>query len=271
MVKITQEEFYKLTAYIKRQYGINIKEEKKELLVGRLYRTLEKMQMKSFSEYYDYMVSDKTGKAVNQLIDRITTNHTYFMRESSHFDFLRQEALPYWENRIADRDLRLWCAACASGEEAYTLAMVINEFLGKSKMFWDAKILATDLSRQVLIKAERGFYKREDIKNLPLEWQKAYFEKVDEEFCAVRKILRDEVIFRQFNLMAVNYPFKKPLHIIFCRNVMIYFDEVSKREVVKRFYDALAVGGYLFIGKSESLGIELYGFRYVCPSIYQKV
>lgn len=271
MIKISNEEFRILAAYIKENYGIALKDEKKDLLVGRLYNVLDELKMNSFSEYYKYLINDQTGQAANVLVDRITTNHTYFMREFSHFDVLKQQVLPYWKNRIQDKDLRIWCAACSSGEEAYTLAMIVDEFLGESKRFWDAKILATDISRQILEKAQAGVYKEEAISKLPLNWQKFYFKKVGDQFYAVDTKLKDEVIFRQFNLIAPSYPFRKGLHVIFCRNVMIYFDDVTRREVINKFYEALEPGGYLFIGKSESLGNQTNGFKYICPSIYQKV
>lgn len=271
MVKISHEEFKMFATYIKEQYGIYLKEEKKDLLVGRLHHILDKMEMKNFTQYYKHLMSDSSGEATNLFIDRITTNHTYFMREASHFQCLMEEILPYWTGRITDRDLRIWCAACSSGEEAYTIAMVINDFLGKEKVFWDAKILATDLSKQILDKAQSGVYKKEDVMKLPIPWQKEYFNPISNQLFAVDPILKKEVIFRQFNLMTTQYPFKRKFHIIFCRNVMIYFDEETRRKVLSKFYEALEPGGYLLIGKSESLGTGCSGFRYVHPSIYQKV
>lgn len=271
MVNISREEFKMLASHIKEQYGIYIKEEKKDLLVGRLYRVLEQMEMKSFTEYYKYLVNDQKGLATNLFIDRITTNHTYFMREASHFEFLLKEVLPYWKDRISDRDLRIWCAACASGEEAYTLAMLIDEYLGKEKIFWDAKVLATDLSRQVLDKAQTGYYKEEEVEKLPILWQKNYFNKAEPKWMAVTPLIKDEVIFRQFNLLSNEYPFKKKFHIIFCRNVMIYFDDETRKKILRKFADVLEIGGYLFIGKSETFGPHIQGFQYVCPSIYQRI
>ena len=271
MIKISREEYKLLATYIKEHYGIFLKEEKKDLLVGRLYRILEEKGFKNFTEYYKYLLNEKSGVAANLLIDRITTNHTYFMREASHFDFLMEQVLPYWKKRMVQKDLRIWCAACASGEEAYTLAILIDEFFGKEKIMWDTKVLATDLSRQVLEKAQMGYYKKEEVELLPIQWQKKYFTKFNEKMFVVQKHLKDEVIFRQFNLVSASYPFKRKFHIIFCRNVMIYFDEETRRQLLIKFHEVLEPGGYLFIGKSEAFGNHVEGFRYVCPSIYQKI
>lgn len=270
MLKISHQEFQLFMTYIKENYGICIKEEKRELLVGRLYRVIKELNMNSFMEYYKYLLNDTSGSATNLFIDRITTNHTYFMRESSHFEVLIKEVLPYWHKKAWDRDLRTWCAACASGEEAYTIAMVIDEFTKKEKIFWDKKILATDLSRKVLDKAQAGIYKTEEVRKLPTQWQGAYFKKVSSELSAVSMQLKQEVIFRQFNLLTAQYPFKKKFHVIFCRNVMIYFDEETRQAVLSKFFEVLEPGGYLFIGKSESLGTNHRGFDYVYPSIYRR-
>lgn len=270
MLKITHEEFNLFSKYIKDNYGICLNKEKRELLVGRLYRVIEELNMSSFRQYYKYLLNDQTGTATNLFIDCITTNHTYFMRESSHFDFLIKEVLPYLRRTIRDGDLRVWCAACASGEEAYTLAMIIDEFTQREKMFWDKKILATDLSRQVLDKAQAGIYKTEGISKLPTKWQENYFDTLTPELSVVKTKLKKEIIFRQFNLITAEYPFRRKFHVIFCRNVMIYFDATTRQAILNRFYEILEPGGYLFIGKSESLGTHYGGFHYVCPSIYRK-
>lgn len=271
MIKIKQEEFLKFSQYISEQYGITIKEEKKDLLVARLYKVLNQLGMKSYNEYYQYLMRNRDSAVEEKFIDCITTNHTYFMREASHFKFFIEVALPYWERRITDKDLRVWCAACSSGEEAYTLAILINEFFGLGKLSWDTTLLATDLSSEVLGKANLGIYKKEEVRKLPFHWQTRYFETVDSQSFKVKEELKKEVLFRRFNLITPTYPFKKPFHVIFCRNVMIYFNEATRQQILDQFRSVLAVGGYLFIGKSESLGINLKGFKYVSPSIYQKV
>lgn len=154
---INDKEFNQLAAYIKKNYGINLKEEKRAMVTGRLRNELRQNNFKNFSEYYDYVISDKTGNAAAALINRISTNHTFFMREADHFDYFKSNVLPYLKNTVSDRDLRIWSAGCSTGEEPYTLAMVIDEFFGAEKARWDTKVLATDISGKVLDIAEKGY------------------------------------------------------------------------------------------------------------------
>ncbi len=270
MITITDKEFKQLAEYIKKNYGINLKDEKKVLVSGRLQQVLIQEGCSNFTKYLDYVTSDKSGAAVITMLDKITTNHTFFMREADHFDCFKGKVLPYLKNRIPDKDMRIWCAASSTGEEAYTLAMLIDEFLGGEKIFWDTKILATDISENVLNQAVKGVYSNEKIDPLPLHWRQNYFQRYNDENWIVKEKIKNEVIFRKFNLIQQIYPFKKKFHVIFCRNVMIYFDQDTKNELVKRLYDQLEIGGYLFIGHSESIDRLLCNFQYVMPSVYKK-
>lgn len=270
MVTITKQEFSRLAAYIKANYGINLKEEKQALVTGRLHNVLMQNNFNSFSEYYDYVISDKTGDAAAAMINKITTNHTFFMREADHFYYFRDKVLPYLTDKVKDKDLRIWSAGCSSGEEPYTLAMVIDEFFGKEKVWWDAKVLATDISGKVLEEAAKGIYGNEEISTLPFHWKLNYFKKSDNQKSVLVDRIRNEVIYRKFNLMDVDFPFKRKFHVIFCRNVMIYFDAQTKRELVNKFYNVMEYGGYLFIGHSESLNREETKYKYVMPAVYRK-
>ena len=144
------------------------------------------------------------------------------MREVEHFFYFRDKVLPYFTGRQKDKDLRIWSAGCSSGEEPYTLAMFIDEFFGKEKMWWDSKILATDISTKVLEEAIKGIYSNEEIATLPSPWKLHYFKKIDNENSVLVDKIRNEVIYRKFNLMDRAFPFKRKFHVIFCRNVMIY-------------------------------------------------
>lgn len=259
-----------MTDYIKTNYGINLKEEKQTLVTGRLHNVLVNGSFKSFSDYYEYVISDKTGEAIVTLIDNITTNHTFFMRESRHFYYFKDKVLPYLAATVKEKDLRIWCAACSSGEESYTLAMILDEFFGKEKMWWDTKVLATDISEKVLNIAKSGIYNNERIAPLPAHWKTNYFIKYDNENSVLTDKIRNEVIYRKFNLMDTVFPFKKKFHTIFCRNVMIYFDNKTKAELINKFYDSMEYGGYFFIGHSESLNRESTRFRYIMPAVYRK-
>lgn len=270
MLTITDKEFKELANYIKVNYGIHLKEEKQSLITGRLHNVLTQNNFSSFSQYYEYVVNDKTGEAVVTLIDKITTNHTFFMREADHFYYFRNKALPYLAGTVKDKDLRIWSAGCSSGEEPYTLAMIIDEFLGKEKIWWDTKILATDISNRVLDIAVKGIYSSEETAVLPANWRLNYFRKLDNVNNILVDKIRNEVIYRKLNLMDKVFQFKKKFHVIFCRNVMIYFDDKAKWDLVNKFYDLTEYGGYLFIGHSESLNREMTKYKYVMPAIYRK-
>lgn len=270
MLTITEKEFKQLAEYIKANYGIHLKAEKQTLLLGRLSNVLLQAGFTNFTDYYKYIVSDKSGSAAVTLVDKITTNHTYFMREPDHFYYFRDKVLPYLSKTVKDKDIRIWCAACSSGEESYTLAMVFDEFFGKEKHLWDTKILATDISNKVLDIAKKGIYSNQQIDSLPFSWKTNYFHAYDAENSILIDKIRNEVIYRRFNLMDPSFPFKRKFHTIFCRNAMIYFDIQTKTDLVNRFYEILEYGGYLFIGHSESLNRETTHFKYVMPAVYRK-
>jgi chemotaxis protein methyltransferase CheR len=270
LIKITEKEFKQIADYVKANYGIQLKEEKMALVTGRLHGILTQHDFKSFSEYFNYVVSDKTGEAAITFINKITTNHTYFMREPEHFYYFRDKVLPYLHHEIPNRDLRVWSAGCSSGEEPYTLAMLIDEYFGSEKKSWDSKILATDISLKALEEAKKGRYTQKEIDPIPAHWKTNYFKKIDSESSAVTDAIKDEVLFRRFNLMNQSFSFKKKFHVIFCRNVMIYFNNETKHELVSKFYDMTEKGGYLFIGHAESLNRELTKYKFIMPAVYRK-
>ena len=192
------------------------------------------------------------------------------MRENAHFEYFKNEVLPYWKSVAKQNDLRVWSAGCSSGEEPYTLAMIMADYFGSGKALWDTKVLATDISVQVLSMAEKGIYSAEAMQAIPEHWKVNHFKKIDEQNYQISNQLKQEVVFRIFNLMDDAFPFKKKFHVIFCRNVMIYFDDVTKRQLVKKFYDMMEPGGYLFIGHSESIARDETSYKYVKPAVYRK-
>jgi chemotaxis protein methyltransferase CheR len=192
------------------------------------------------------------------------------MRESDHFNYFRDTVLPYIKNTVGSNDLRIWSAGCSTGEEPYTLAMIIDEFFGEEKSKWDTKVLATDISSRVLEKAAKGIYSNEAAAYLPGKWKIKYFDVFDKESIIINEKIRNEVIYRKFNLMEDNFPFRKKFHVIFCRNVMIYFDTRTKWELANKFYDKMEYGGYLFIGHSESLNRDETRYKYILPAVYRK-
>lgn len=271
MISISEKEFQQLADYVKSNYGINLNKEKKALVVGRLQNVLMQNNFKSFSQYYKHILSDSTGEAAVTLVNRLTTNHTFFMREVEHFDYFRTTVLPYLASvEKKQKDLRIWSAGCSTGEEPYTLAMIIADYLGLEKDLWDSKVLATDISAKALGTAVAGVYPNEELLNLPKQWRQKYFRSMDDKKSLVTEKIRGEVVFRSFNLMNRNFPFRKKFHVIFCRNVMIYFDPPTKRDLVNRFYDFMEPGGYLFIGHSESLNRNETNYKYIMPAVYRK-
>lgn len=267
-MKLQEKDYNRLKEFMQHKYGINLSN-KQSLIEGRLSPILTKKGFGSYSDYIDYALNDKSGKEVLTLISRLTTNFTYFMREQQHYDLLAEQVLPECTARIRDKDFRTWSAGCSSGEEAYTAAMVINEYFGNKKAGWDTTILATDISDKVLSKGKNGIYPSESLDRLPQGWVEKYFDQIDDEQYAVKPMLRKEVTFGKFNLMDKKLPFRRKFHVIFCRNVMIYFDMQTRMELSQRFFNALEPGGYLFIGLSETM-IAKNSFEYVRPSVYRK-
>lgn len=269
MVKeLTYKEFNQIRNYAAEVFGIHLADEKQTLVYSRLRPELIRLGMEDFSTYFSYLQKDAGGDALRDFVDRLTTNHTYFMREPAHFSFVKEIAFPEVKEVFGkEKDLRFWCAGCSTGEEAYTLEMLALDFFRGEN--WNTDLLATDISTRVLDVAVAGIYGEEHVKDIPNEWKKRYFTNDGSNY-VVKQQVKDRVYFRHFNLITEVFSFKKPMHIIFCRNVMIYFDKETRKNLVNRFYDALHPGGYLFIGHSESLNHIDVPFEYVQPAVYRK-
>ncbi|MCL2226443.1 MAG: protein-glutamate O-methyltransferase CheR [Oscillospiraceae bacterium] len=269
-MQIQDKDFFRLRDYIKSNFGVNL-EKKRTLIEGRLSNFILQEGFDNFHDYVEDIFNDKSGKKINTMMTKLTTNYTYFMREETHYKFMQDVALPYWSQNIRDRDLRIWSAGCASGEEAYTTVMVLHEWFGPKKREWDTTVLATDISLKVLEMAKKGVYPEEHFEHLPKAWRDKYFTKIAEESYKIKDQYAKEVVFTQFNLMGNFSRFRKKFHIIFCRNVMIYFDTPTKAALAKRYHDALEIGGWLFIGHSETLSGISGDFEQIAPAIYRRV
>ncbi len=273
LMEISDAEFLRLRDLIYNRFGINLTEQKRSLLVGRLQKLMRQLQLPTFSAYFEYLDNDKTEAALSELVDLISTNHTYFNREKDHFDYFSETALPEIVEKLRKenrKDLRIWCAGCSTGEEPYTLLMLMMEYLGSDYSSWDAGILATDISDRALTIARRGVYATDRVMQLPEKLRKKYFASISPNEMAVIDKVKHEATFRRFNLMNTTFPFKKPFQMIFCRNVMIYFDQVTREALVSRYHQHTEPGGYLFIGHSETLGRTQTLYRYLKPALYQK-
>lgn len=266
---ITDSEFQRIVKYVKNHCGIDLSQ-KRVLVGGRLENYLVRNGYASYDEFMAKVERNPGGQEEGDLINVLTTNHTYFMRESAHFDYMRKVVLPWLKQKAGkDKDLRIWSAASSTGEEPYTLAMLLMDYFGIEHSSWDTRVLATDISTRVLEHASKGIYLKEEIAPLPPKWKQRFFKQIDEEEYKVKDVLKNEVIFRQFNLMN-SFPFKRRFHVVFLRNVMIYFEDDTKYRLVKKIYDYMEPGGYLFIGTTESLDRKKTQFQYIQPSIYRK-
>lgn len=272
MLNISDQEFKLIAGLVYEKFGITLSEHKKELVRGRLNKIVKDRGFKNFQEFYHAIGLDKTGELLSILIDKISTNHTYFFREKDHFEFLRDKIFPEWMRRIRlfqTHSFRIWSAGCSSGEEVYTLAMLINDFFQEELHSIDLGILATDISLTVLQQAKEGIYSAERIKEVPPALKQRYFNQLSPDLFEVKENLKSMVLFKRLNLMREIFPFKGKFDAIFCRNVMIYFDTPTKEALTQRLKDNLKPGGYLFIGHSESLNRNKCGLTYIRPAIYR--
>ena len=270
MIAINDKEFYTLVDYMQKNYGINLIK-KRTLIESRLNNYLTAGGFSDYSSFLAYALSDPTGEQLNQILNRLTTNYSYFMREWDHFQFFKDKVLPEMSAGIKDHDMRIWSAGCSTGQEPYTLAMLSADYFGSEKSRWDTKVLATDISLKALDAAILGVYDDECLKNVPANWKMNHFNKMPDGNWQVNSTLKKEVIFRRFNLIEGQFPFKKRFHVIFCRNVMIYFNDQTKRTLIGKFYNALEPGGYLFVGQSETVDRTEFHFKSLIPSVYKKV
>lgn len=269
MLTLTYDEYTKIVDFTKLNFGIDLNG-KQKLIETRLSPLLEQKKYKNFGQYFDILFSDTTGREIAFFLNKITTNHTYFMREGSHFQFLMKTVLPYLKRaNNGTKDIRIWSAGCSSGQEAYTLAMFIDEFFGANKANWDTTILASDISLKSLKKAKKGIYTKAELDGLPYEWITNYFHKNKDDTYTICDYIKKEVVFKPINLMS-KFSFQKNFDLIFCRNVMIYYDSDTRLKLVNRFYDVTNVNGYLFIGHSEIIDKSLCKYKYVKPAIYIK-
>lgn len=266
--------FEQYSRLVYEQCGINLHEGKKALLQARLNKRLRMTGIDSYKEYFSYITCGANpGEFVN-FLDSISTNLTYFFRETQHFDFMNRVGLPELiEQKRKEKDtrIRIWSAGCSTGEEPYSLAMCVLDHL-RDITRWDFKILATDISTRVLQTAGRGVYSEEKVKKVPPALRQAHFQKVraqegSPDFQIAPHVKR-LITFHRLNLKDP-YPFKGPFDFIFCRNVMIYFDKKTQEELVNKMAGFLSAGGYFCVGHSESLTGLAHKLSYVQPAIYR--
>lgn len=265
-------DYERISRLVYEQCGINLHDGKKELVKARLSKRLREGNFRSFGDYYRYVTTDEGTDELISMIDSLSTNLTYFFREESHFHALRQILPGLLSTHSGARAARLslWSAGCSTGEEPYSLAMTARECT--NGLAADVKIMATDISTKVLRVGVEGVFHKDKLKNVSPAILKRYFQigcGQWEDHYRIKKNIRDMIQFLRFNLMDMP-PSSYRFDIIFCRNVMIYFDKATQAALVERFYDCLNRGGYLFIGHSESLTGLKHKFQYIEPSVYRK-
>ena len=267
-----ESEFEFIRSLVYERSRISLSADKRELVSARLGKRLRATNLPTVGDYCQLLQSPGAERELANLIDAISTNHTFFFRENAHFDFLRQTVLPEMRARSAKERwprFHIWSAACSSGEEPYSLAITLADSLTG----WPWHIEATDISHRILEKAQAGIYRDETVGKLPRATIQAHFQKgfgPHEGNYRVKPALRDNVSFRHLNLLEGEPPFREPFQVIFCRNVMIYFDRPTQEELVNKLARHLVPGGYLFVGHAESLTAIKHPLQTVRPAVYRR-
>jgi chemotaxis protein methyltransferase CheR len=261
---LAPQEFDQIRQLAYRTFGLDLKTGKEELVSARLRKLVRGGGFRSFHDYYRSVVQDRTGQSLVALVDALATNHTSFLREPDHFQFLREQVIP----GLGARDpIEVWSAACSTGEEVWTLAMVLEQALPQRRV----RITASDISTKALRFAQRAVYSAERCHGLSPGWLSRYFKAEGRPPVSfeIAPALRAQVSFHRINLVE-SYSWPRPFPIIFCRNVMIYFDRQTQERVIAGLSRCLEPGGYLFVGHAESLTRVEHSLEYVRPAIYRK-
>jgi chemotaxis protein methyltransferase CheR len=263
--ELTAAQFGRVATLLYDHCGIAMRPGKEGLVRARLAKRLRKLSIADFESYLNVVGNNPDSAEFREMVDALTTNKTSFLRERSHFDYLRETVLPSLHNSA-----RIWSAGCSSGEEPYTLAMLLLDHAQVAPV-QDMRILATDISQRILTAARAGTYTADLVSDIPPEWLRRYWIRSKEgagaDSYTANPALRNVVKFARLNLME-HWPMSGPFDAIFCRNVMIYFDKQTQQRLVERFHSLLRPGGHLFVGHSESLTGTAHRFRYVQPAVY---
>ena len=266
-LNLSETHFREIKSLLYRMAGIQL-HDKKDLVKTRLMKRMKTLGMRNFSDYMEYLKRDSSRRELAAMVDVLTTNKTSFFREPKHFEFLRRSILPELKDI---RRIRIWSAGCSSGEEPFSIAITLRESISDISR-WDIKILATDISARMLAIAREAKYDSSKLEGVPSQILNRYFTRIksgSSEIYRVNDDVRSMVQFARLNLMS-RWPMKGPFDLIFCRNVMIYFDNPTRERLIHRFWELLKPGGYLFVGHSESLAPLEHRFQYIQPAIYRK-
>lgn len=268
-LKLSEAQFKKICQMMYRLSGVLLQSGKEELVKSRLAKRLRVLGLSSFGQYVSYLEADRSCTELTTLTDALTTNKTNFFRETAHFNYLSRQILP--ELRARGEGIRIWSAGCSSGEEPFTIAILMREELSDINRL-GVKILATDISTKVLREAREAVYGEDELRDMPALLLQRYFTCVQitrPRSYRVNDNVRSLVRLAQLNLIG-EWPMRGPFDVIFCRNVMIYFDRPTRERLVHRYGTLLRPGGHLFVGHSESLVASSSEFKYVQPAVYAK-
>jgi chemotaxis protein methyltransferase CheR len=268
----TESDFSEIRNIILEKVGISISDHKKNMIYSRISRRIRKLGFVSFKEYIAYLKSEKGSEEVVDFINAITTNLTKFFREEHHFEHMYDESLPYcFSKNASSKRLRIWSAGCSSGMEPYTIAMVLDRFMNQNKIFgWDIKILATDIDTNMLDKGKSGIYKLGDKESIPPKYSSYYRSDEKNDEIHMSEKLKNLIFFKQLNLIE-EWPMKGPFDIIFCRNVVIYFNKDTRNRIFNKYADLLPESNFLYIGHSENLYEVSHRFKLEGRTTYRKI
>ncbi len=266
---LSNAEFDEIRRLVREHTGISLSDSKRELVYSRLVRRLRRLSLRSFAEYIALLGQEDEAE-LEEFTNAITTNLTSFFREGHHFEFLADTVLPALEKRNAGtRRLRIWSAGCSTGEEPYSIAVTLQEAMARFRG-WDVRVLATDLDSHVVAQAQAGEYKPERFEKMPAARRERWFDETRSGTFVANAALKSLITFRQLNLMHA-WPFRGPFDVVFCRNVVIYFDKETQRGLFERIAEMQRDGDHLFIGHSESLFKVCDRYQLIGKTIYRKV
>ncbi len=273
-LKLSNKDYEFIRKLIYQETRIDLGDSKRELVTARLGKRLRATKCPSFADYCNRLKNDAQDGELYHLIDAISTNHTFFFREINHFKFLNSNILPEFASGKMgySKQLKVWSCACSTGEEPYSLAITLSEFFANLEKERTWRLDCSDISTKVLDFASKGIYEKDKLKQVRLEWQRKYFQKGEKQMDGYFRIhpnLRKMVHFKRLNLFDAHYPWTQKFNLIFCRNVMIYFDRQTQEQLVKRLSEYLEPGGYLMIGHAESLAGINHPYESVKPAIYR--
>ncbi len=267
-IKLSDSEFDYFVKYVGQNYGIDLSK-KRHLIEARLAGELKARGFTSYGPYIDMLKADRTDKALETVINKLTTNYSFFSRETDHFDYLANTVLPTFAQQ-GKRSLKIWSAGCSTGQEPYNIAMAIDGALGTKRGLWSVSITATDVSTDALNVAAAAVYPETALESMHAGWKTQYMTRLPDGNFQVAPNIKGMVSFKRFNLMD-RFPYTNHFDVIFCRNVMIYFKPQTTQELVKKFYQANTDGGYFFISHSETISRFDTEYSYLSPSIYRKL